>query len=36
MQTAHSTPELLKALAVVAGIIGFFIVVIHNVTNMIQ
>jgi hypothetical protein len=36
MQTAHSTPELLKALAVVAGILGFFVIVIHNVTGLIQ
>jgi len=36
MQTAHSTQELLKALAVVAAVLGFFFIVIHNVTNLIQ
>jgi hypothetical protein len=35
MRTAHSNLELLKALAVIAGIGALFIVVLHNLTAMI-
>lgn len=35
MRTAHSNAELLKALAVIAGIGALFIVVLHNLTAII-
>jgi hypothetical protein len=35
MRTAHSNVELLKALAVIAGVGTFFLVVLHNLTALI-
>jgi hypothetical protein len=35
MRTAHSNVELLKALAVIAGVGAFFLVVLHNLTALI-
>jgi hypothetical protein len=35
MRTAHSNLELVKALAIIAGIGAFFIVVLHNLTALI-
>jgi preprotein translocase subunit Sss1 len=32
MKTAHSPAELAKSGLVIAGIIGFFIIVIHQIT----
>jgi|APFre7841882630_1041343.scaffolds.fasta_scaffold52039_2 hypothetical protein len=35
MRTAHSNLEMLKAVAVIAGIGALFIVVLHNLTALI-
>jgi hypothetical protein len=35
MRTAHSSLEMLKAVAIIAGIGAFFIVVLHNLTALI-
>jgi hypothetical protein len=34
MQTAHSSKELLRALAVVAAVAAGFIIVLHNITGL--
>jgi hypothetical protein len=34
MKAAHSTAELAKAALAFAGIIGFFVIVVHQLTRM--